>query len=129
MQSLLPSSPHANDATQGAKNVANHSRRRARSDVDEGIEIGSVVVMSHAWRTTMARTAKHPLLVLLPCLLVACEEEPPAPVHTCLEAWVQERFAALRPDYPLVWETEHLDIYAKDNITVCAGTPSSSSGT
>ncbi|NJK31042.1 MAG: hypothetical protein HC927_00765 [Deltaproteobacteria bacterium] len=70
----------------------------------------------------MARPAKHPLLVLLPCLLTACEQEPPAPVYTCLDGWVQERFAAPRPDYPLVWETEHLDIYAKDNITVCAGT-------
>ncbi len=58
----------------------------------------------------------------LACPLAACSDEPEAPIYTCMDAEVHEHVQTPRPDYPLVWQTEHLDIYAKDDLTVCAGT-------
>ncbi len=71
----------------------------------------------------LMRLAPETTLVLVfACPLAACADEPQAPIYTCMDAEVHEYVQTQRPDYPLVWQTEHLDIYAKDNLTVCAGT-------
>ncbi len=62
------------------------------------------------------------LVLVFACLLAACADEPQAPIYTCMDPEVHEYVQTQRPDYPLVWQTEHLDIYVKDNLTVCAGT-------
>ncbi|NJK31970.1 MAG: hypothetical protein HC927_05865 [Deltaproteobacteria bacterium] len=75
--------------------------------------------MAQAMRIARTRST----LFVHACLLAGCAPEAEAPIrYTCLDRAVQERYAKPRPDYPLVWQTAHLDIYAKDDITVCAGT-------
>lgn len=52
-------------------------------------------------------------LVVLP---LACADEPE--VRACTDPHLAQ---TARPDVPLVWQTEHLDIHADEGVRVCAG--------
>lgn len=56
-------------------------------------------------------------------VLAACQDEqlPNNSPLTCTDPEVLDKFWTERPDYPLVRQTEHLDIYAEEPQFVCAG--------
>ncbi len=57
-------------------------------------------------------------LAVLTCWPAGCAEEPSPHVRTCID----HASTTPRPDYPLIRQTEHLDIYVSEDLTVCAGT-------
>jgi hypothetical protein len=63
----------------------------------------------------------HALLFALELALLGCNGEPvplPAAPRTCLDPDIKPTVV---PDFPLVYETEHLDIYVEEGQFLCAG--------
>jgi hypothetical protein len=62
------------------------------------------------------------LLSITAALLGCVDAEAQPVVHRCTDPDVIEQWAPTRPDFPLVRQSEHLDIYADKGWSVCAGT-------
>jgi hypothetical protein len=63
----------------------------------------------------------HALLLALELALLGCNDEPiplPAAPRTCLDPDIKPTTV---PDFPLVYETEHLDIHVEEGQFLCAG--------